>query len=60
MLNHKVLVRTIKFNVKQVTQNPLEVCMALKVVGCLEFYLFPGYENTNMLLVILFTTNTFT
>ena len=51
---------TNKFNLKQVKQKPLEVCVIGKVVGCLEFYIFPGYKNINILLVILFTINIFT
>ena len=47
------------FNVKQVKKKPLEVCITRKCVGFLEFYIFPGYEN-NMLLVILFAINAFT
>ena len=47
-------------NVKQVKQEPLEVCVTWKVVGFLEFHIFPGYKNINMLLVILFIINTFT
>ena len=45
------------FNVKQVKQKPFEVCITWKVF--LEFYIFPGCIN-HMLLVILFTINTFT
>ena len=60
MKNHTVLIQTIKFNVKQVKQKPLEVCITWKVAGCLEFYIFPGYKNINLLLVIMFTINTFT
>ena len=51
---------TNKFNLKQVKQKPLEVCVIGKVVGCLEFYIFAGYKNINILLVILFTINIFT
>ena len=39
---------------------PLEVSITWKVVGFLEFYIFPGYKNINMLLVILLIINTFT
>ena len=38
----------------------LKVCITWKVVGLLEFYIFPGYKNINMLLVIMFTINMFT
>ena len=41
VINHIVLIWTIKFNVKQVKQNPLKVCITWKVVGFLEFYSFP-------------------
>ena len=57
VINHIVLIRTIKFNVKEVMQKPLKVCITWKVVGFWEFYIFPGYENVNMLLLILFTIN---
>ena len=60
LINHIALIETIKFNNKQVKQKPLDVSIIWKVVGCLEFYIFPGYKNINMLLVILFTINTFT
>ena len=60
MINHTVSIWTIKFNVKQVKQKPLEVCITSKVVGLLEFVILPGYKNINMLLVILFNVNTFT
>ena len=55
MINHIVLILTIKFNLKHVKQKPLEVCITQKVVGFLKFYIFAGYKNINMLLVILFT-----
>ena len=55
-----VFVFTIKSDVKRVKQKPLEVCIARKIVGFLEFYVFPGYKNINMLLAILFTINVFT
>ena len=57
VINHIVLIRTIKFNVKQVMQKPVKVCITWKVVGFWEFYIFPGYENVNMLLLILFTVD---
>ena len=53
-----VFILTIKFNVKQVKQKPLEIYITWKVV-VLEFYIFPGYKNINMLLVILFTIKMF-
>ena len=37
MINHVVLIWTIKFNVKQIKQKSLEVCITRKVVGFLEF-----------------------
>ena len=49
VINHIVLIWAIKFNVKQVKQKPLEVCITWKVVGVLEFYIFPGYKNINRL-----------
>ena len=55
-----ILIWPIKFNVKQVKQKRLEVCITWQVVEFLESYIFPGYKNINMLLVILFTINTFT
>ena len=55
MLDHIVLIWTIKFNVKQVNQKPLKVCITWNVIGFLEFYIF---LNINILIVILFTINT--
>ena len=60
MMNQIVLIRTIKFNVKHVKQKPLEVCITWNFVGCLEVYTFPEDKNIEILLVILFTINTFT
>ena len=60
VINHIVLLWTTGFNVNQVKKKPLEVCVTSKVVGFLEFYIFPGYKVINMLLVILFTVNVFT
>ena len=59
VINQIVLIRSIKINVKHVKYKPIEVCITWKVVGCLEFYTFPGYKNIEMLLVILFAINTF-
>ena len=42
MMNHIVLICTMKFNFKQVTQRPLKFCITWKVVGFLEFYILPG------------------
>ena len=56
VINHIVLIWTIRFNVKQVKQKPLKVCSTWKVIELLEFYVFP---NISMLLVILFTINTY-
>ena len=42
VINHIVLIWTIRFNVKQVKQKPLKVCITWKVVRFLEFYIFPG------------------
>ena len=42
VINHIVLKWRIRFNVKQVKQKPLKVCISWKVVGFLEFYSFPG------------------
>ena len=39
----------IKSNLKQVKKEPVEVCIAWKVVGFFEFYIFPGYKNINRL-----------
>ena len=47
VISHIVLIWTIKFNLKQV--KPLEVCITWKVTGFLEFYIFPGHKNINML-----------
>ena len=55
LMNHIILIWAIKFNLKQVKQKPLEVWITRKVIGFLKFYIFPGYKNINMLLVILFT-----
>ena len=41
MINHIVLIWTIRFNVKQVKQRPLKVCITWKVVGFSEFYIVP-------------------
>ena len=57
VINYIILVWTIRFNVEQVRQKPLKHCITWKVIGFLEFYIFP---YINMLLVILFTINTFT
>ena len=59
VIGHIILIWTIKFNVKHVKQNPLEVCITWKVVRFLEFYIFPGYKN-NMPLVVLLSFNTVT
>ena len=53
MINHVVLIWAIKFNFKQVKVKSLEVCTAWKVMGFLEFYIFPGYKNINMLKTVL-------
>ena len=53
------MLQDLKFNHKQVKWKAVKVCITWKVVGFLEFYIFPGYKN-NMLLVIQFTGNTFT
>ena len=37
--NHIILIWTIKFNVKQVKQKRLDVCITWEVVGFLEFYI---------------------
>ena len=42
VINHIVLMWTIKFNVKQVKQKPLKVCITWKVVGFWEFCMFPS------------------
>ena len=43
VIHHVVLIGTIRFNIKQVKQKPLKVCITWKViVGFLEFYIFPG------------------
>ena len=34
---------TNNFNLKQVKSKPVEVCITWKVIGFLEFYIFPGY-----------------
>ena len=36
---------TIKFNLKQVKQKPIEVFITWKVMVFLEYYIFPGYKN---------------
>ena len=41
MKNHIALIWIIRFNVKKVKQKPLKLCITWKVVGCLEFYIFP-------------------
>ena len=53
MINHVVLIWTVKFNVKQVKEKSLEVCATSKVIWFLEFYIFPGYKNINMLKTVL-------
>ena len=58
VINHIVLTWTINFNVKQVKQKHLELCITWKVVGVLEFHIIPGYKNISMLLIILFSINT--
>ena len=50
----------VSFNVKHVKQKPLQVCITCKVARFLEFYIFAGYKNINMFLVILLTISTFT
>ena len=42
VINHIVLIWTIRFNVMQVKQKPLKICITWKVVGFLDFYIFPG------------------
>ena len=49
VINRTVLIWTIKFNLKQVKQKPVEVCITWKVKEFLEFYIFPGYKNINRL-----------
>ena len=46
VINHIVLMGPIGLNVKQVKQKPLKVCITSKVIGFLEFYIFP---NMNIL-----------
>ena len=50
LINHIVLKWTIKFNVKQVKQKLLEVCITWKIVGFFEFYIFPSYKNKHALI----------
>ena len=56
VINPIVLIRTIKFNLKQVKQKPLEFCTSWKF-----FWNFTSSQatKTSMLLVILFTINSF-
>ena len=49
VINHIVLMWTIRFNLKLVNQKPVEVCITWKVIRFLEFYIFPGYKNINRL-----------
>ena len=49
VINHIVLIRTIEFNLKQVKQRPVEVCITWKVIWFLEFYIFLGFKNINRL-----------
>ena len=37
----------------------LKVCITWKVVGLLEFYVFRGYKNINMLLVIVYNQHVY-
>ena len=46
---HSFNMNNFKFNPKQVKQKPVEVCITWKVIGFLEFYIFPGYKNINRL-----------
>ena len=48
MIKHIVLIWTIKFKEKS-----LEVCVTWKFVAFLEFCIFPGYKNINMLKTFL-------
>ena len=47
VINHIVLIWTIEFDLKQVNQKPVEICITWKVIGFLEFYIFPGYKKIN-------------
>ena len=46
VINHIVLILKIKYNVKQIKQKPLEICIIGKVVGFLEISFFPGCKTT--------------
>ena len=48
-MNYVVLKWTVKFNVKQFKKKSREVCITWKVVGFLQFCIFPVYKNINML-----------
>ena len=47
VINHIVFIWTTKFNLKQVKQKPVEVCIAWIVKIFLEFYIFLGNKNIN-------------
>ena len=60
VINHIVLISTIRFNVKQAKQKkPLKICITWRVAGFLKFYIFPYKRTINMLLAIMFIINTF-
>ena len=60
MINHTVLVWTIRFNVKQVKQKPLKVCITWKIVGFLEFQVlsFQGISLRTAWVCLIFKTTT--
>ena len=47
VINHIVFIWTTKFNLKQVKQKPVEVCITWIVKIFLEFYIFLGNKNIN-------------
>ena len=49
VINPTVLILKIKFNLKQAKQRPVEGCITKKVIGYLEFYIFPVDKNINRL-----------
>ena len=49
VISHIVLIRTTRFNVKQVKQKPLNVFITWKVERFLKFYIFPGKKTSTWL-----------
>ena len=47
VINHIAFIWTIKFNLKQVKQKPVKVCITWIVKICSEFYIFLGNKNIN-------------